>query len=152
MPQTFGVIYLHVIFSTKGREPFLANKDMRTRMHAYLSGTLARLDCPAVIIGGTSDHVHALFELSRDKTVSDVVRDLKRSSSHWAKKQGSIVAKKFAWQHGYAAFSVSVSGLSRTAKYIDLQREHHRKVGFQEEFRAFLRKHDAEFDERYMWD
>ena len=81
MPQTFGVIHLHVIFSTKRREPLLASRDLRAKMHAYIAGALAKMDCHALTVGGTSDHVHIVFRLSRDKTISGVVRDLKKTSS-----------------------------------------------------------------------
>jgi REP element-mobilizing transposase RayT len=151
MSQSLSVTYLHLIFSTKNREPWLADSGFRTEAHAYLAGVSAQLDCPAVIVGGVADHVHVLARFGRGITQSEWVKELKRVSSLWIKEQNHG-SKKFAWQGGFGAFSVSVSALDAVHSYILNQEVHHRKVTFQEEYRAFLTKHRVTWAERYVWD
>ncbi len=102
-------------------------------------------------INSEPDHAHVLFLLSRTRALSDVIGQLKRGSSEWLKTQGDIYAG-FYWQNGYGAFSVSHSRLNEVSAYIRGQREHHQRLSFQDEFRAFLRRYEIEFDERYVWD
>lgn len=151
MPQSLARLWVHLIFSTKDRYPFLSDKSLRTDMHAYLATVLRNHECETLIVGGVEDHVHALFALSRNYSISHVVKEIKRTSSAWIKEQ-SATQKKFHWQRGYGAFSVSQSHLEQVIRYIEQQEEHHRRVTFQDEFRAFLKKYDVEYDERYVWD
>lgn len=151
MPQSLSAVYLHLIFSTKGREPYLADTDLRLEMHAYLGGISKQLDCPPIIIGGMPDHVHLLARFGRGVTQSDWVKELKRVSSHWIKERDDHL-KNFSWQSGYGVFSVSPSALEKVESYIQNQEEHHRVLTFQEEFRTFLRKHRLAWDEQYVWD
>jgi putative transposase len=151
MPQSLSQIYLHLIFSTKAREPFLADDGIRTEMHAYLATVMKEYDSPALVVGGTADHVHILSMLSRTQTVAKIVAEAKRNSSKWIKTKGGGLAG-FQWQNGYGAFSVSASKVDEVHHYIVNQMKHHQKVSFQEEYRLFLRKHGVEFDERYVWD
>ncbi len=151
MPQSLAKVYLHLVFSTKNRVPFLSDEKLRAETHAYLSGTCRNLDSPSLIIGGTADHVHVLCYLSRTRTISDLVRDLKRESSKWIKTKDPSLAD-FHWQEGYGVFSVSPSHLRRLRHYIANQEEHHRTESFQDEFRRLLKKYDVEYDERYVWD
>jgi REP element-mobilizing transposase RayT len=102
-------------------------------------------------MNSVADHVHVLFNLHRTKALADVVMELKRGSSKWMKTKGSLFAA-FQWQGGYGAFSVSQSSVPEVRDYILGQAEHHKKVSFQDEFRAFLRRYEIEFDERYVWD
>lgn len=148
MPQSLAKILVHLIFSTKRREPTIPDA-LRPHLHAYLVGILNNLQCPSLQTGGTADHVHVLFTLARTMTVSDVVEEVKTSSSKWMKAQG---AAGFAWQAGYGAFSVSESQIPAVARYIQQQEEHHRRLSFQEEFRRFLEKYRVAYDERYVWD
>jgi len=120
-------------------------------MHAYLASVLKAHNCPTFIVGGVSDHVHALFVLSKNHSIAEIVYQLKRSSSKWAKTQGATL-KKFHWQTGYGAFSVSESHVEAVRSYIAKQEQHHRRRTFQEEFREFLKKYKADYDERYVWD
>jgi putative transposase len=150
MPQSLAKIYVHLIFSTKNREPLLLDA-VRPDLHAYLGGILRDLDCTALEINTESDHAHVLFLLARTHSLSDVVGQLKRGSSAWLKTRDGALAT-FHWQNGYGAFSVSQSGVEEVRDYIRRQHEHHRRVGFQDEFRAFLRRHEIAFDERYVWD
>jgi REP element-mobilizing transposase RayT len=120
-------------------------------MHAYLATMLRNHECETLIVGGVEDHIHALFALSRNYSISHVVQEIKRTSSAWIKTK-SPTQRKFHWQHGYGAFSVSQSHLEQVTRYIERQEEHHRRVTFQDEFRAFLKKCRVEYDERYVWD
>jgi len=149
MPQSLSNVLLHAIFSTKDRMPFLENKKLRTELHAYFVGTLTKIECPSLIVGGVADHVHVLCRLSRTKTIASLIEDMKTESSKWVKQQG---VGDFYWQNGYSAFSVSASNAEQVKRYIKNQESHHRKQTFQDELRAFLRKHEVEFDERYVWD
>ena len=151
MPQSLARIVLHVVFSTKNRVPFLKNIELRSRFHAYLAGALQQLDCEPVLVDGVEDHVHILCNLSRTITVAKLVEELKKGSSKWMKEQGPAY-HDFFWQSGYGAFSVSQSNIERVREYVASQEEHHRKVSFQDEFRALCRKHGIAFDERYVWD
>jgi len=151
LAQSLSAAYLHLTFSTKHRHPFLRDKTVRDVLHAYLGGISKQLECPPLRIGGVEDHVHILAQLGRTVTQADWVKELKRVSSHWAKKQGGDCTR-FEWQGGYAAFSVSRSNLAQVAGYIANQEQHHKKMSFQEELRMLLRKHDLEWDERYVWD
>jgi REP element-mobilizing transposase RayT len=114
-------------------------------------GTLQNLDCPLLIIGCVADHVHVLCNLSRTLSIADLVKEVKSSSSAWIKSEDSRLGD-FFWQSGYGAFSVSQSQVEQVKAYIANQEEHHRRMSFQDEFRAFLRRHAVPFDERYVWD
>ncbi len=150
MPQSLSAVYIHLVFSTKEREPFLRDEDIRSDLHAYLGGISKKLECPPLIVGGVEDHVHLLSRFGRKITQADWVKELKRVSNLWLKELGEF--SQFEWQGGYADFSVSASNLDRAKRYIANQEEHHRKMSFQDEIRALLKKHRMEWDERYIWD
>jgi putative transposase len=120
-------------------------------MHAYLAGVFNSHHCPAVKVGGTTDHVHALFRLSKNQALAEVVEEVKTSSSRWIKRQARGLGG-FHWQDGYGGFSVSAGEREEVAKYIDRQEAHHRSLSFQEEYRRFLERYEVEYDERYVWD
>lgn len=147
MAQSLSRVLIHSVFSTQCREPLIEDV-WRSQLHAYLAGALNNMDCLALRVGGTSDHVHMLHVLARTICVADLVRELKMQSSKWAKDR----ACGFAWQAGYGAFSVSESKADEVIEYINRQAEHHRHMGFQEEYRQFLKRHGIAFDERYVWD
>jgi REP element-mobilizing transposase RayT len=151
MPQSLSAVYIHLVFSTKERRPFLRDESVRDNLHAQLGGISKTLECPPLIVGGVEDHVHMLCRFSRTITQAEWVKEVKRVSNGWLKEQGSGYAD-FEWQGGYADFSVSQSNLDQVKAYIAGQKEHHRKMTFQDELRALLRKHEIEFDERYVWD
>jgi len=150
MPQSLARLHIHLIFSTKNREPVL-HEAVRNELHAYMATVLQNFGCPPVLINSVADHVHILFELGRTVAVSDAVEEVKKSSSKWIKTQGDAFTG-FAWQAGYGAFAVSESNVATVREYIATQQEHHRKKTFQEEYRAFLERHNVAFDERYVWD
>jgi len=148
VPQSLAKILVHVIFSTKNREPVIP-REIQSPLHAYISGILENLRCPSLQTGGTADHVHTLLSLARIRTVADVVEEVKKSSSKWMKQQG---VDSFFWQAGYGAFSIGESQLPALIKYIAQQEEHHRHLSFQEEFRRLLEQYGVAYDERYVWD
>lgn len=150
MPQSLARLHIHLVFSTKNRERIITD-DVRSPLHAYMATVLQNLGCAPVLINSVEDHAHLLFDLTRTVSISQVVEDVKKSSSKWIKNQGPEFAG-FAWQAGYGAFAVSESNVETVRAYIANQREHHRTKTFQEEYRAFLERHNVAFDERYVWD
>ena len=151
MPQSLSAVYVHLVFSTKERRPFLRDRTTRGALHSYLGGISKQLDCPPIVIGGVEDHVHLLARFGRSITQAEWVKELKRVSNVWLKQRGHEYVD-FAWQGGYASFSVSQSNLDQVKRYIANQEQHHRKIGFQDELRALLRKHQMEWEEKYIWD
>jgi putative transposase len=145
------MIYLHIIFSTKNRRPFLRDKDFRLRLHAYLARVCNNMGCNALKIGGVEDHTHLLTQLARTVAIAKLVQELKRSSSKWIKSENSKLYE-FSWQSGYGAFSISPSHVTPTDGYIERQEEHHRTESYKEEFRRLCKKYNIEIDERYCWD
>jgi REP element-mobilizing transposase RayT len=150
MAQSLARLITHLTFSTKLRRP-LITPELRADLNAYLSGILNKLESSAIEINCMADHAHVLFSLSRKRSLAEVVEELKKGSSKWIKTKSAALCD-FYWQAGYGAFSVSQSNTDDVREYIVNQEEHHRKMTFQEEFRALLAKHQIEFDERYMWD
>lgn len=148
MPQSLSRVLVHLVFSTKHRQPFI-DPDKRKSVFSYLAGTLKNLDCPSIIVGGMPDHVHLLFAQARTLSISKIVEELKKESSKWAK---SLVDPEFYWQNGYGAFSVSPSQSPKVVHYIETQEAHHQTRTFQDEYRELLRNHELEWDERYVWD
>ena len=150
MPQSLSSILIHLVFSTKYREPCLT-PEIEAELHPYLATVLQGCDSPALIINGDRDHVHALFTLARTWAIADVVEEVKKRSSKWLKTKGPAF-RQFHWQAGYGAFSVSQSQAETVRRYIADQKVHHTKLSFQDEYRALLRKSSVTFDETYVWD
>ena len=151
MPQSLAQVYLHIVFSTKDRYPWLKTKQLQEDVNAYLAATLNNMDCPCLIAGGIEDHVHILCRLGRQTTIANLVRDIKKASSSMLRDRGEAL-RDFHWQNGYGAFSISPSHVEPLTHYIKNQVEHHRRESFQDELRRLLRKYAVEFDERYVWD
>jgi putative transposase len=151
MPQSLSAVYIHLVFSTKERRPFLRDKAVRDKLHSQFAAISKTLDCPPILVGGVEDHVHLLARLGRTITQADWVKEVKRVSNGWLKEQGPDY-DGFEWQGGYADFSVSQSNLEPVKQYIANQEKHHRTMSFQDELRALLRKHGLEWDEKYVWD
>jgi putative transposase len=151
MPQSLAQIYLHLVFSTQERKPFLQDRKVREDTHRYLGGICNQQNCPVLIVGGVADHVHILCRLGRSSSISDLIKELKRDSSKWVKTQAPST-EDFYWQHGYGAFSVSPSHVEALQSYIANQEEHHRTETFQDELRRLLTKYGLEWDERFVWD
>ena len=150
MPQSFGSLHFHVVFSTKSRQPWI-EAELQSRLYQYLGGILRAEKSVLLAAGGMPDHVHLLVSLSRELSIAETVRLVKANSSKWIHRLFAE-RQQFAWQAGYGAFSVSFSNLPEVKDYIARQPEHHRVRTFQDEFRDFLRKHELEWDERYVWD
>src|SRR5215213_6642965 len=139
MPQSLSKVFIHVVFSTKDREPWLI-KTLQPGLHAYLATVVRDLDAEAFRVGGTADHVHLAATLPRPLTQADLVQKIKTSSTHWVKRQNKNLAG-FAWQRGYGVFSIGKSQLPALVKYIASQEEHHRGRSFQSEFRTILKRY-----------
>jgi REP element-mobilizing transposase RayT len=150
MPQSLANVLIHLIFSTKNRAP-LVDPSIEGELFPYLASICRACQSPAHAIGGTENHVHIACSLSRTTTISGLLEELKRSSSKWIKTKGAEFSS-FAWQNGYAAFSIGQSQLAAVKGYIARQREHHRVKSFEEEFREFLKRYQVQYDERYVWD
>jgi len=150
MPRSYCSLMYHIVFSTKQREPWLSD-EIRPRIHEYLGGIIRKDGGTALIVNGTSDHVHLLANLHQDRSVSHIVRTMKSNSTGWIHRTFRDLAQ-FAWQAGYGAFTVSRSQVERTRTYIMRQAEHHKKLSFKEEFVALLNAHKIEYDEPYLWD
>lgn len=150
MPQSLVSNLVHLVYSTKGRRPWIPEIH-REGLWAYQSGIFSQWESPALIIGGVEDHVHALFSLSKNFALKKVVEEVKKGSSKWMKTDGPRNGL-FYWQGGYAAFSVSSSNVDKVRSYIANQAEHHQKMTFQEELRLLFERHGVEYDERYVWD
>jgi len=152
MPQSLAKVVVHIVFSTKDRRPFLRDPGLRQELNAYMATILKdNADSPALLINGVEDHIHALVNLSRKFAIMNVIQEMKTETSKWLKTESPDTAD-FAWQSGYGAFSVSESNIGQVKEYIANQEEHHKKVTFQDEFRAFCTRHNVELDERYAWD
>ncbi len=150
MPQSFACLHYHLVFSTRHREPWLT-ADLRPRLFDYLGGVLRAHDGCLVAAGGVEDHVHLLARLGREMAVAEALQLLKANSSKWVHETGAG-PPAFGWQTGYAAFTVSLSQMDAVKSYLARQEEHHRTQTFQDEFRALLRRHGMDFDEKYLWD
>jgi REP element-mobilizing transposase RayT len=150
MPQSFTSLHYHLIFSTKAREPFI-DAALRPRLYEYIGGILRAHDSVLLAAGGMPDHVHLLVSLGKERAIAEILRIIKANSSRWV-HETFLDRQAFAWQTGYAAFTVSLANLDSVKAYLAGQEEHHRKRTFKEELIAFLRRHRIEYDERYLWD
>jgi putative transposase len=148
MPSTYVSLNFHFVFSTKDRCRCI-HASWESRLHAYLGGIIRNLGGVAASIGGDADHVHILASLKATHSVSELIRDIKASSTGWVHKE--IGGCSFAWQSGYGAFTVGKSELDMIKKYIGQQKERHRRKTFQEEYREILQEHGIMFDEKYLW-
>ena len=142
--------YYHCVFSTKERRP-LITPGLQERLWPYLGGIARQNEMKAIEIGGVADHVHILLSLPSTLPIAKAMQLIKGGSSKWV-HESSPEHRLFGWQVKYGAFGVSVSLLDKTIQYIQTRAEHHRKMTFQEEFLALLKKHRIAYDERYLWE
>ena len=149
MANTDTSLHYHIIFSTKNRVARLT-RDIEQRLWAYLGGIVRKHKMTALQVGGIEDHIHALVLAPPTYAPSQIAQFLKGDSSKWIHEEFRTL-RDFTWQDGYGAFTVSQSNLPEVIRYIQNQREHHRKKTFQEEYLEFLQKHGVEYDERYLW-
>jgi len=150
MGQSLVKNYLHIIYSTKHRQP-LIHEPVGAELYSYFGGICKNLECNPVKIGGYTDHVHILCMLSKKIAVMKLLETVKSHSSKWMKTKGASLSD-FYWQDGYGAFSVSPSRVEALKDYIERQAEHHQHKTFQEQFREILKEYNVEYDERYVWD
>lgn len=139
MPHSYNKIWIHAIYATKEREP-LINFDIEHRVYEHIKEQLIETDCPVRIINGMPDHVHLLFLLNPQKAITDVLKQVKGNTSHWVNEM-NLIKGRFAWQTGYAAYSVSESQLDKLYNYIFKQKEKHKTKTFSEEYEEFIRLH-----------
>jgi REP-associated tyrosine transposase len=149
MPQSFGSLHCHIVFSTKNRTS-LITAELQPRLFEYIGGILRNHSSKLIAAGGMPDHVHLLVSLGRTVAVADALRVVKSNSSGWLHEE--IGLKEFHWQDGYGAFAVSYSNVDQVKAYLAKQADHHRRMTFQDEFRELLRRHELEWDQRYVWD
>ena len=142
MSQSYTKLWIHAIWATKHRQE-LIDFSIEKRMYDFIWQELTELGCPVRIINGMPDHVHVLFLQNPQKTISDIVKQIKGSSSHFINRE-DLILEKFAWQTGYAAFSVSESQLDAVYYYIKNQKQHHLKKNGQDEFDDFVKLHGLE--------
>ena len=150
MGQSLVRNYIHIVFSTKHRQP-LIHPPVEAELHRYLGGVCKKLDCQPIIAGGYTDHIHILCILSKKIALMKLVEEVKSHSSKWIKTKGKEYLN-FYWQDGYGAFSVNPYDLDEVIEYITNQKEHHRKNTFQDEYRLILAQNDVEYNETYVWD
>ena len=146
MSHSFSKIWIHAVWATKERVP-LINPAAEEKIHGYIHEELKELGCPVRIINGMPDHIHCLFLLNPQKSIAEVIKQIKGSSSHFI-NANSLIVEKFAWQTGYAAYSVSESVVERVFQYIKNQKQHHQKRTFQQEYDEYLKLYGLEINEQ----
>ena len=142
MSHSFNKIWIHAIWATKERLPLL-HQNSEQKVYPFIAEQLRELGCPVKIINGMPDHIHCLFLLNPQKSVADVIKQIKGSSSHYINEH-NIISDKFSWQTGYAAYSVSESVVEKVFQYIKTQKEHHQKKTYQQEYEEFLKLYGLE--------
>ncbi|MEA1910298.1 MAG: IS200/IS605 family transposase [Spirochaetota bacterium] len=150
MGQSLVRNYIHIVFSTKYREPLIYPPYDKELYH-YIGRICRNLECAPIKIGGYTDHIHILCRMSQKIPLMKLIEVLKSSSSKWMKTKDESL-RNFFWQNGYGAFSVNTRGVDIVTAYIDRQYEHHTKKNFQKEYRTLLKKHKVDYDERYVWE
>ena len=150
MPQSLARILVHIVFSTKNRTAWLSD-DIRSELHAYIGGIVENQKGVLLKSGSVSDHIHLLIAHPRTCAPSELVQEIKSSSSKWLKTKSNRFSG-FHWQSGYGMFSISPSHVIALENYIANQEQHHQIVGFQDEYIKLLEKYSVQFDMRYVWD
>jgi REP element-mobilizing transposase RayT len=149
MANTYSQIYIHTIFSVKGRQK-LISKNFKDELYKYITGIIRNKGQKLLQIGGISDHIHLLIGIEPDIAISDLIKEIKKSSTIHINKN-KWTAGKFYWQDGFGAFSYSKSQISSVANYIENQESHHKKKSFEEEYKEILEKFGVEYDEKYLF-
>jgi putative transposase len=150
MPQSLSNILIHMVFSAKNRQKILYEK-IRLELYAYIVGIFKSKNCPCYQVGGVDDHIHIACSLPKTISVSDLIKEIKTSTSLWLKtKDNNLI--NFHWQNGYGIFSLSPVHLSGLCEYIANQENHHKNKDFKNEFLGFLKKYNIIYDIRYLWD
>jgi len=150
MPNTFSKIYIQIIFAVKGRDNLISSA-WEEELHKYISGIINNKGQKLIVINGMPDHIHILIGMKPDCCLSDLVREIKKSSNEFINKE-KLTKSKFNWQEGYGAFSYNHSSLNDIISYIKNQKTHHAKKLFKDEYLEFLKKFEIEFDEKYLFE
>ena len=150
MSHSYVSNHLHCVFSTKKRIDMIT-PEIKKRLFPYLTSIAQENKMMLLESNGTANHVHLLLSLPSTLTLAKGIQLLKGNSSKWINETFSL-SHRFSWQAGYGGFGVNISLIPETIQYIKKQEEHHRKISFEEEFIQFLRKHNIEYDERYIWE
>jgi REP element-mobilizing transposase RayT len=140
----------HLVFSTKNRKP-LIQESLQDELYHYIGGIIRNKKGSLLEIGGVEDHIHILAFYHQSISPAEMVKDIKSSSSRWVNDSGKC-PHPFSWQTKYGSFSVSQSAINKVRKYIQNQKEHHKRESFQDEFRRIVKVHGCELDEKYMWE
>ncbi len=149
MSQSLSKLYIHAIFHVKNNECLIQPEDEK-ELYAYMGGTIKISKSIPIVINGTENHIHILCIMSKNISLADLLEDIKGNSSRWIKTMGPHY-REFAWQGGYASDSVSQSKVDVVKKYIENQKEHHRKQSFEEEYIQFLKGNGVDYNEDYLW-
>ncbi|MDR3226724.1 MAG: transposase [Prevotellaceae bacterium] len=149
MAQSLSKIYVHIIFHIKNSSVEIDKKDS-SELYSYIGTIIRDNESIPVVVNGVGNHIHILCVMSKNIALSKLVEEIKRKSSRWIKTKG-LLYENFAWQGGYAVFSVSSSIHDKTKRYIERQEQHHNKMNFNEEYLLFLKEYKIEYDERYLW-
>lgn len=149
MSQSLSKLFVHIVFHTKYCQP-LIKESVEKELYAYIGSIIKDNQSTPIKINGTADHIHILCIMSKNIALACLLEEIKRHSSRWIKTKGSEF-KNFEWQGGYGGFSVSKSGVEDVKKYIENQKEHHKKMSFKEEYIKLLERYEVDYDERYLW-
>jgi len=149
MANTYINILIHTVFSTKNRESWLSSS-LRERLYPYMCGIARENSLKVLCIGGTDNHIHILLSLDSTTSIAKAMQLIKGGSSKWVHETFPEL-RLFSWQEGYGAFSIGISNVDETKKYIENQEKHHSKESFRDEYLKFLRKNNIDFDEKYLW-
>jgi REP element-mobilizing transposase RayT len=148
--MSYTAIWIHIVFSTNERRPYLADRAIRANVHAYMGGIVRNLRGTPLAINGIADHVHLLLRLPSSLSVADAVRVIKTNSSKWIRERWPRM-RRFSWQTKFSAFAVSPSALPKVVRYIEAQESHHATHGFGSELESLLKKNGVDYDARYLW-
>ena len=146
MSQTLTRLLVHAVWSTKLRRE-LITPDIQPDLFTYIGGICRNLECPLIEIGGVEDHIHVLFNLSKNLALAEAIMHIKKDSSKWIKPR----VRGFGWQDGYGGFTIGASQVPAVRRYIKTQRQHHTRMSFQDELLALLRRYKVDYDPRYIW-
>ncbi len=149
MSQSLSKLFVHGVFHTKYNIPIIRPAEEK-ELYAYIGSIIKDNQSIPIVINGVEDHVHVLFVMSKNIALAKIMEEMKRHSSRWIKTKDAHYAQ-FAWQGGYGGFSVSPSLYETTKRYIENQKQHHKRQTFKEEYVMFLEKYGIEYDERYLW-
>jgi len=149
MSQSLSKLYVHAIYHVKNNECLIRPED-ESELYAYIGGVLNLSKSIPIIINGTENHIHVLCIMSKNISLANLLEDIKGNSSRWIKSKGTHY-RNFAWQGGYAGYSVSQSKVEVVKKYIENQKEHHRQQTFKDEYIQFLKENGIDYNENYLW-